>query len=144
MQRGQRNMVILRDVGGGLLENQAGEYQVSAVGRRRQRRGHLAPALGSELLSLAPHPVQLLELPGSVEIARPVFALQVQNGLRIQSVGDRCKSSRLGEANEVGRNGHAHFVASSLQLPSDNDSRLDIAATPIARENEFHRWLSLS
>ena len=70
---------------------------------------------------------------------RPVVALRVQNGPRIQAVCHRRKPSRLGEADQVGRDGHAHVMASAQELTPDNDGGLDIAATSIACQHKFHR-----
>ncbi len=61
------------------------------------------------------------------------------HGLRIQPVGDRRKSSRLDEANQVGRDSHAHFVPSAQQLTTDSSARLDIAASSITGQHKFHR-----
>ena len=51
-------------------------------------------------------------------------------GLRIQPVSDRRKPRRLGEANQVGRDGHAHVVPSAQQLTADGDGGLDITTIP--------------
>jgi pimeloyl-ACP methyl ester carboxylesterase len=57
---------------------------------------------------------------------------------RIQPVGDRRKPSRLGEADLVGRDSHAHIVPSAQQLTADSNAGLDIAARSIACQHEFH------
>ena len=57
----------------------------------------------------------------------------------IRPVGDRRKPSRLGEANLVRRDSHAHFVPSTQQLTADSDAGLDIAASSIACQHKFHR-----
>ena len=55
----------------------------------------------------------------------------------IRPVGDRRKPGRLDEANQVRRDGHAHFVPSAQQLPADGGAGLDIAASPIAASANF-------
>src|SRR4029078_8591634 len=61
MQGDQRNVVILRDVGSGLLEVQAGVYQVGPVRQRRQRRARLPPVPGNGLPQFAQRPDRITE-----------------------------------------------------------------------------------
>ena len=64
--------------------------------------------------------------------------MRVQRGLRLRPVGDRRKPSRLGEANQVRRDGHAHFVPAAQQLTTDGGAGLDIAASSMACQHKFH------
>ena len=60
--------------------------------------------------------------------ALPEVARHFQPLLVIRPVSRATKTSRLGEAHQVGWDGHAHVVPPARQLTTDNDARLDIAA----------------
>lgn len=144
MQCHQRDVEPLGHVGGGLFEDQPGQQGVSAVRHRRQSRRHLLPAPGRERFGLPAHLTQLPDLPRRAGVKREVAALQFQNRGRIKAVGDCLESGVLREADQVRRYRHQHVVPAVLQLPAHDDRRLDVAAAPVAGEDELHRGGGLS
>jgi hypothetical protein len=59
--------------------------------------------------------------------------------LRIRPATDRRKPRRLHEANQIGWNRHAHFVPSPQQLQTDGGAGLDVTASSIGGQDNFHR-----
>ena len=67
------------------------------------------------------------------------IAMRVQDRLRLRSEAHRRDPRRLGEADQVGRDGHAHVVPSAHQFAADREVGLDVAATSPAGQHKFHR-----
>ncbi len=62
-----------------------------------------------------------------------------QPRLNIRPVADRRKPGRLGEGDQVRRDGHAHVVPAAPQLTPESHAGLDIAASSVERQHKFHR-----
>ena len=133
VQRGKRNVVILRDVRSDLLIGNARQEQVGPICQRRQNRTRLRPTLGNRLHSLAQQRDWILDLP---RVAEEIRFHQLD---KVRPVGDRVKPGRFDETNQVGRDRHAHFVSSAQQLKAYGGAGLDIAASSVARQGKFHR-----
>ena len=73
----------------------------------------------------------LPEVAGEVVIP-PQLVVRLKFCLRIQLVRYRLKPSRLDEADQVARDGHAHFVPPAHQFTPDGDAGLDLTASSIA------------
>ena len=139
MQRGQRNVAMFRDVGGGVLVVHPGKQQVGPLGQRRQRPADLPPALGERLLDFAPHTAQFPEFPGAAEEIHPEVAVRVQDDLQIRSVGDRGRPGRFDEVNHFRRDGHVHVMPAANQLTADGHIGFDLATRSPVRQHKFHR-----
>ncbi|SHW69906.1 Uncharacterised protein [Mycobacteroides abscessus subsp. abscessus] len=61
----------------------------------------------------------------------------------MDSVGHRGQPDRAGKTDQVGRDGHAHFMTPALQLSPNSNGRFDIAASAITCHGKFHDGIDL-
>ena len=92
-------------------------------------------ALDEKLAARAHQADRILQLESVVnEIRDRVHLL-----LRIRPVTDCSKPGRLHEPNQVGWNRHAHLVPSPQQFQTDGGAGLDVAASSMGGQDNFHR-----
>jgi hypothetical protein len=126
---GQRNAVILCNIGGQPLLGYARHDHVGPNGKLGQRRALVRPDLGHMLCDCLYFADRILDLH---EVAADPL-----DRLRVRSEGDRSKPRRLDEAKHVRRDRHAHVVTASQQLPTDGDAGLNITRLPYAATTNF-------
>ena len=138
VQRGDRNVVILRDVGRDLLVRNAGQQQVGPVRDRRQHAAGVRPAPGDRLHGLAKQRDRVLDLPRVAEQSR------IHQLHEVRSVGNRGQPGRLDELQQVRGRGHDDVVSPPLQFQPDGGAGLDIAASAVTRQGKLHDRVGLS
>ena len=86
----------------------------------------------------AKQPEDVPDFPEVAEEIRPEVARRLQPLPDVRPESGGGEPRRLGEGDQIGWDGHPHVMASPEQLAADRDPGLDIAASSIKREHEFH------
>src|ERR1700722_9205288 len=124
---------MLGDVGGGLLEIQAGRKQVRTVSQRHQLGAYVVP-IPDYRFPYTPdcHDRIAEEVPPHVP--EELFVLEFPH---LGTVGDRCKPSRFNEADLFWRDGDANFMAPAQQFAAHRGRRLYVAARAITCQGKL-------